>query len=193
MSYEAHRRSLTPVVRALYRLEVRGQENVPATGPLVVTGNHESILDPFILAAAIPRPMRYLAKSELWRVPLIGAWLDSVEAIPVQGGRSDTVAIESAVAALEVGQVVGIFPEGGVQREGPWLRGASRMALAAGAPLLPVRLLETRKALGRGSIGFPPLAALIGEPIAVDRAEPTGAVARELTDRLQAAVAALGT
>ncbi len=67
------------------------------------------------------------------------------------------------------------------------------MALAAGAPLLPVRLLETRKALGRGRFGFPPLAVLIGEPIAVERTEPTGAVARELTDRLQAAVAALGT
>ena len=78
-------------------------------------------------------------------------------------------------------------------REGPWLRGAARMALAAGAPLLPVRLLETRKALGRGTIGFPPLAALIGEPIAVERTEPTGTVARELTDRLQAAVAALGS
>lgn len=193
MSYEAYRRSLTPVVRALYRLEVRGQENVPATGPLVVTGNHESMLDPFILAAAIPRPMRYLAKSELWRVPLLGAWLDSVEAIPVRRGRSDTDAIESAVAALEAGQVVGIFPEGGVLREGPWLRGASRMALAAGAPLLPVRLLETRSAFGRGRIGFPPLAALIGEPIAVERAAPTGEIARELTDRLQAAVAALGT
>jgi hypothetical protein len=67
------------------------------------------------------------------------------------------------------------------------------MALASGSPLLPVRLLDTRKALGRGTIGFPRLAALIGEPIPVERAAPTGAVARTLTDRLQAAVEALGT
>jgi len=193
LSYEAYRRSLAPVVRALYRLEVRGEGKVPATGPLVVAANHESILDPFVLAAAIPRPMRYLGKSELWRVPLLRTWLDSVEAIPVHRGRSDTAAIDSAVAALDAGQVVGIFPEGGVQREGPWLRGAARMALAAGAPLLPVRLLGTRRALGRESFGFPPLAALIGEAIPVERAAPTGAVARELTDRLQAAVSALGT
>jgi len=56
-----------------------------------------------------------------------------------------------------------------------------------------VRLLDARKAIGRGSIGFPPLAALIGEPIAVECTEPTGELARELTDRLQAAVEALGT
>ena len=67
------------------------------------------------------------------------------------------------------------------------------MALATGAPLLPVRLLGTRKAFGRGRIGFPPLAALIGEPIEVERTEPTAELARELTDRLQAAVESLGT
>ena len=67
------------------------------------------------------------------------------------------------------------------------------MALATGVPLLPVRLLGTRKAFGRGRIAFPPLAALIGKPIAVERTEPTAELARELTDRLQAAVESLGT
>jgi len=193
LSFETYRRSLTPLVRAVYRLEVRGQEHVPPVGPLVIAANHDSILDPFVLAAAISRPTRYLGKAELWRVPLLWRWLDSIEAIPVERGRSDVGAIESAIAALEAGEVVGIFPEGGVKREGPWLRGAARMALATGAPLLPVRLLETRKALGRRQVGFPRLAVLIGEPIAVERTEPTVELARALTDRLQAAVEALGT
>ncbi len=193
MSFETYRRVVAPVVRVVYRLEVRGQEHVPPVGPLVIAANHDSVLDPFVLAAAISRPTRYLGKAELWRVPLLRLWLDNVEAIPVERGRSDALAIESAVAALRAGEVVGIFPEGGVAREGPWLRGAARMALATGAPLLPVRLLETRKALGRGQVGFPRLAALIGEPIAVERTSPTAELARELTDRLQAAVEALGT
>ncbi|MCY7304164.1 MAG: 1-acyl-sn-glycerol-3-phosphate acyltransferase [Thermoleophilia bacterium] len=193
MSYEAYRRSLTPVVRALYRLEIRGHENVPAEGPLVVVGNHESILDPFIVSAAISRPIRYLAKSELWSVPLLPWWLASVEAIPVERGKSDVSAISSAIAALEDGEVVGLFPEGGVMREGLWLRGAARMALATGTPILPVRLLETRKALGRRSFGFPRLAALIGASIAVPRTTPTPELARELTDRLQVTVESLGT
>lgn len=193
MSFETYRRVVAPVVRVVYRLEVRGQEHVPPVGPLVIAANHDSVLDPFVLAAAISRPTRYLGKAELWRVPLLRLWLDNIEAIPVERGLSDAGAIESAVAALEAGEVVGIFPEGGVAREGPWLRGAARMALATGAPLLPVRLLETRKALGRGQVGFPRLAALIGEPIAVERTSPTAELARELTDRLQAAVEALGT
>ena len=193
MSYEAYRRTLTPVIRAIYRLEVRGQEHVPPSGPLVVTGNHDSILDPFVMAAAIPREIHFLGKSEFWRYAPLAWWLGTVGAIPVVRGGSDAAAIESAVAALEAGEVVGLFPEGGVKREGPWLRGAARMALATGAPLLPVRFLDTRKALGRRNIGFPPLAALIGEPIEVERTEPTGELARALTDRLQAAVEALGT
>lgn len=193
MSYETYRRSLTPVIRAVYRLEVRGLERVPEDGPLIVTGNHESILDPFVMSAAISRPIRYLGKAELWRVPLLPWWLASVEAIPVERGGSDVAAIASAIAALDAGEVVGLFPEGGVKREGPWLRGAARMALATGSPLLPVRLLETRRAFGRNSFGFPRLAALIGEPIAVDHTIPTPELARELTDRLQAAVEALGT
>ena len=193
MSYDTYRRALAPLIQAAYRVEVRGQENLPPAGRLVVAGNHDSMLDPFILAAVIPRPIRYLGKAELWRVPGLRWWLGSVEAIPLHRGRSDIAAIRSAIDALEDDEVVGIFPEGGVNREGPWLRGAARMALATGAPLLPVRLLDTRKAFGPGTIAFPPLAALIGEPIAVARTEPTAELARGLTDRLQAAVESLGT
>jgi 1-acyl-sn-glycerol-3-phosphate acyltransferase len=193
LSFETYRRLLTPIVRTVYRLEVRGQEHMPPVGAVVVAANHDSVLDPFVLAAAISRPTRYLGKAELWRVPLLGSWLVSIDAIPVERGRSDAGAIESALAALEAGEVVGIFPEGGVKREGPWLRGAARMALATGAPLLPVRLLETRSAIGRGQVAFPRLAVLIGEPIVVERVEPTVELARVLTDQLQAAVEALGT
>ena len=193
MSYETYRRALTPLIERIYRVEVRGQENVPSSGRLVVAANHDSMLDPFILAAAIPRPIRYLGKSELWKIPGLRWWLGTLEAIPVHRGGSDLAAIAAAIEALEADEVVGIFPEGGVGREGPWLRGAARMALATGAPLLPVRLLDTRKALGSQGIAFPPLAALIGEPIAVERTEPTAALARELIDRLQVAVESLGT
>jgi 1-acyl-sn-glycerol-3-phosphate acyltransferase len=190
--YEAYRRTLTPVIRRLYRVEVRGQEHVPLTGPLVVAGNHESILDPFLLAAVIPRQVHFIGKSEFWRYRPLRWWLGTVGAIPVVRGGGDVAAVASAIEALDAGEAVGLFPEGGVNWSGPWKRGAARMALATGAPLLPVRLLDVRRAMGRGSFGFPPLAALIGEPIPVERAEPTEELARELTDRLQAAVAALG-
>jgi 1-acyl-sn-glycerol-3-phosphate acyltransferase len=193
LSYEAYRRTLTPLIRRLYRIEVRGAENIPPTGPLVVTGNHDSVLDPFVMAAVVPRTIHFLGKSEFWRYAPLAWWLGTVGAIPVVRGGSDAEAIAAAVAALEAGAAVGIFPEGGVKRNGPWLRGAARMALSTGAPLLPIRFLGTRTALGPGTIAFPTLAALIGEPIEVQRAEPTPELARALTDRLQAAVVSLGT
>jgi 1-acyl-sn-glycerol-3-phosphate acyltransferase len=191
--YEAHRILLAPLVRALYRLEVRGAEYVPAAGPLVVVANHESVLDPFVLGTAIPRPLRFVGKSELWRIPLVAPWLGALGAISVARGESDTAAVAEAVAALERGEVVALFPEGGVRRPGSWLRGAARMALAAGAPVLPVRLVDVRRAVGRWELGFPRLAVLIGEPIGVEQAKPTVVAARELTRRAQAAVAALGS
>ena len=193
MSYEAYRRTLTPLLRTLYRIEVRGAEHIPQAGPLVVTGNHDSVLDPFVMAAVVPRTIHFLGKSEFWRYAPLRWWLGTVGAIPIVRGGSDAEAIAAAVAALEAGAAVGIFPEGGVKREGPWLRGAARMALTTGAPLLPIRFLDTRKALGPGTIAFPALAALVGEPIEVQRAQPTPELARALTDRLQAAVESLGT
>ncbi len=192
VSFETYRRTLAPVFRALYRMELRGQEHVPMHGPLIVAANHESVLDAFALAAAIPRPLRYLAKEQLWRNRVLAAWLDDVGAIPVTRGRGDHRAMRAATAALEVGDAIGIFPSGGVRREGPWLQGAARMALATGAPLLPVRLLGTHEALSRRHVGLPRLAALVGEPLPVAAGAGTVA-ARALTERLQASVLALGT
>jgi 1-acyl-sn-glycerol-3-phosphate acyltransferase len=193
VSYAVYKRLLGPVVEAAYRLEVRGAEHVPASGPLVVAANHESVLDPFVLGAAVQRQIRYLAKAELWRYPLVGALLEDGGVIPLRRGDGDVAAIGGAVEALEAGEAVGIFPQGRVRYEGPWLRGAARMALVTGAPLLPVRIVDTGRALAPGTVGFPRVAVLIGEPLEVECAKPTIARARELTRALQAAVNALGT
>ena len=109
-------------------------------------------------------------------------------------GGSDAAAIESAVAVLEAGEVVGIFPEGGVRREGPWLRGAARMALATGSPLLPVRFLDTAEG-ARARLVRLPAARRADRRADRRRADGAdGASSRgQLTDQLQAAVEALGT
>jgi len=167
---------------------------VPREGPAVVVANHESMLDPFVLASAIPRDLCYLTKAELWgRNPLLTWWLDDMGTIPVARGRGDRGALEAAVQALACGEAVGVFPEGGVRRIGPWHRGAARLSILTGAPLLPVRLLDTDRALSAGRVGLPRLAVLIGEPIVVEPAAPTISAAKELTRRLQTAVESLGT
>ena len=173
-------------------MEIRGAAHVPVEGPVVVAANHESMLDPFVLASAIPRDLRYLSKEELWgRNRLLTWWLDDMGAIPVSRGRGDRHALAAASAALARGEAVGVFPEGGVSRDGRWHRGAARLALLTGAPLLPVRLLATYRALSAGRVGLPQLAVLIGEPIVVEPATPTIAAAKALTQRLQAAVESL--
>jgi 1-acyl-sn-glycerol-3-phosphate acyltransferase len=192
LSYELHRRLVGPVVRAVYRVGIRGVEHVPPTGPLVVVANHESVLDPFVLGSAIPRRLHYVAKAELWRVPVVRAWLDALGAIPVARGRGDLDMLGRALAVLERSEAVALFPEGGVRREGQWLRGAARLALSSAAPLLPVRLLGTARALSPGRIGFPKLAVLIGEPLSPPPSPVTVRAARTLTAELQAAVAQLG-
>jgi 1-acyl-sn-glycerol-3-phosphate acyltransferase len=95
------------------------------------------------------------------------------------------------VRLLEEGEAVVIFPAGRVRSHGPWHRGAAKMALRAGVPILPVRLFDTDRAVAGRRVRFPPLRAEIGEPIPVARATPTIAAARELTERVRDAVHAL--
>ena len=73
---------------------------------------------------------------------------------------------------------------------GPWTRGAARLALATGAPLVPVRIVGTKRALSKGRIGFPKIRLLVGEPIPVERAKPTVAAAKALTAELEKRVGA---
>lgn len=157
------------------------------SGPCIVAANHESLLDPPLLALASQRPLRFLAKEELWRYRP-GAWLmDALGGVPVSRGREGHVALDRAVELLEQGESIAIFPQGTV-RGGVWTRGAARLALASGAPLVPVRIVGSARALSRRRLGFPRIRIVVGEPIPAVRARPTVAAARALTERLAASV-----
>src|SRR5262249_28752914 len=153
-----------------YRLEVRDAERVPAAGPVIVVANHESVLDPLVLACAIERELRFLAKAELWRFRVIGLLLDRLGGIPIERGGGDRRALREAPAALEAGEAVALFPQGAVRSTGAWHRGAAKLALATGGQVVPVRLIGTARALSRGRVGLPRLAVVVGEPIEVDHA-----------------------
>ena len=175
------------LARVLYRIEIVGR--VPP-GPAVVAANHESLLDPLLLALAARQPLHFLAKVELWRYRP-GAWLmDSLGAIPIRRDRRDLVSVGTAEELLRAGETVALFPEGTV-KGGTWTRGAARLALRTGAPLVPVRIVGTKRALTRGRIGFPRIRIVVGVPIEVEPAKPTVAGARELTDVLESAVRTL--
>lgn len=169
------------LARLLYRIEIVGR--VPP-GASVVVANHESLLDPPLLALASRQPLRFLAKRELWRYRP-GAWLmDALGAVPVERGRAGYGAIERAAELIRAGEPVAIFPEGTV-KGGTWTRGAARLALATGATLVPVRIVGTARALSRGRAGLPRIRIVVGQPIPVAPSTPTVAAARGLTRILQ--------
>jgi 1-acyl-sn-glycerol-3-phosphate acyltransferase len=179
--YLALRRATHVAARLLYRIEIVG--SVPP-GPVIVAANHESMLDPPLLALVASRPLHFLAKVELWRYRP-GAWLmDALGGIPIRRDRRDLLSVGRAEELLRAGESVAIFPQGTVQG-GSWTRGAARLALAKGTPLVPVTIIGTRQALSKGRIGFPKIRLVVGEPIAVEQAKPTVAAAKALTAELE--------
>ena len=169
----------------LYNVELSGVERIPSSGPAILVANHESLFDPWILALATPRPIRYMAKSELWQHRVIGAVMESFGAFPVERGSGDAAAMSRAAQLLGDDQVLGLFPQGTSKLRSPrrYHRGAARLALATGAPLLPVTLIGTR--------GKPwpwrrrRTRVIVGEPITVEPGRPTVTAARALTADLQ--------
>lgn len=179
------------LVRAMYRLEVIGADRLPVTGPMVIAPNHDSVLDGIILGAAISRELRFLGKAELWQSRLLGWVLNGLGAVGIKRGGGDHLALARMRQAIEAGQAVAIFPQGAICGDRVWHRGAARLALVTGAPLVPVRLVGTAQALSRGRIGFPRLRVIIGEPITVARAQEEPVAATKLTERLRTAVESL--
>jgi len=168
----------------LCRVSVSGAERVPP-GACILVANHESVIDAFFLSLATRRRVRFMAKAELWRYPLVRWGMDAYGAFPIERGNGDRGAMARAGQLLAEGEVLGMFPRGTSKPVGNrhWRSGAARLALANGVPLVPVRLLNTRQLVPRR-----PVEVRIGEPIAVERRPPTVAAARELTARAESAV-----
>ena len=159
-----------PVFRLLFRGSTAGNNRVPRQGPLVVVANHGSHLDPPLLGHALGRPVAFMAKAELFRVPLLGGVIRACGAYPVRRGASDREAIRTATARLEEGWATGVFLDGTRQSDGRInspLPGAALLAARTGAPLLPVAICNSHRALGSG-LSWPrlvPIQLRIGDPI----------------------------
>src|SRR5215471_5682997 len=117
----------------VYRIHLLNAERIPATGPVVLAANHESILDPFFLGTVTPRQIRYLTKAELFHYPVLGCVLRSLGGIPVRRQGDMGRAADAGLEALTQEEVVGIFPQATClpYRHRPFRRGAARLALAA--------------------------------------------------------------
>ncbi len=166
--YDFSRSVVIVVLRTVWRFRTSGLENVPRSGPLIVACNHISYLDPPALGAAMPRPVSYMAKHELFKIPILGPVIARLNAFPVDRTRGDAAAIKRAVAVLREGAALGIFPEGTRNKDGT-VKPQSGVALLhylSGAPILPAYVGGTgdAKRLARISVVF-------GEPVSYTTGE----------------------
>jgi len=202
--YHLLRRVVVPELFPYARFEFEGIENLPKTGPFLMASNHRSYFDAVTLAlvvARLGRPVRFLAKQELFQAPLVGRIVSSLGGIEVDRGGNPAQALSKAEEALSAGEAVLLFPQGtipkGEEFHDPVLKGKTgvvRLAKATRVPVYPVGLWGTEKVWPRESrlprmtnLLDPPLVRVrIGGPI-----RPGGGDVRSETARIMKAISEL--
>ena len=148
-------RVLRPPIRVAldrwFDFETEGLEHLPTSGPYIIAANHHNYLDGIVLAVAIPRPISFLVMPRVWRAtPLHPAFHRHIGSIPINLERPDAGALRRALAVLEAGRIVGIFPEGPFSVRGrleAGLHGVSMLALRSRVPVVPAAIRGTYEAL----------------------------------------------
>jgi 1-acyl-sn-glycerol-3-phosphate acyltransferase len=137
------RPGLHRLCRAYFGLELAGVENIPASGPVIITPNHQTYADPALVSIPVRRRVYYMAWSRLFEVPLFSWLIRRLRAFPVRIDSPDPSSAREAVRLLQAGHVVMIFPEGERTRTGRLERfkpGAFRLAASLQVPVLPVTI-----------------------------------------------------
>jgi 1-acyl-sn-glycerol-3-phosphate acyltransferase len=193
-----------PPLRFWFRLSHDQLDRIPPTGPAIIASNHISYLDPLTNGDAVVRVgrrPRFLAKEELFRIPIVGRALRGAGQIPVSRGSRDRSSLDRAVAALGRGEVIVVYPEGTVTKREDWLpmegkTGVVRLAVATGVPITPMASWGSQavwQKAGKGSLKFGrPIWTTVGEPIQLP-VPPDGEQAplRELTAQVMEAITLL--
>lgn len=146
MSYKIFRALLKAIYRVLFRIEAKGIENIPAEGPVIIASNHISLLDPPAVGILIDRQVRFMAKEELFKIPVLGFLIRSFGAFPVKRGGVSKDAIKSAISLLRSGEVMGIFPEGTRSSGAAGAKkGTAMIAIRSEAIIIPTAIIGEYK------------------------------------------------
>ena len=159
-----------PIFRFFFRGQTIGISNLPKTGGVVVVSNHGSHLDPPILGHALGRPVAFMAKSELFRIPILSFIISACGAYSVKRGAGDREALRTASNRLIDGWATGVFLDGTRQENGRVndpKAGAALLAARTGCPILPVAIINSHRAFPKGSFlpRFVPIHLKIGKLI----------------------------
>lgn len=145
--------------------KIQGVENMPADGPVILALNHQSLWDPLVAGSSLPRKVSFMAKEELFSIPVIGNICYKLGAFPVKRGHGDMNAIRQSLAILKEGNVLGLFPEGTRSKTGEIQKGLPGMVFLmekSKATVVPIKMFGTRKLLTKG---WGKIVVVVGKPM----------------------------
>lgn len=164
--YKVFRAGFRVIFKTVFRWQIYGLDNIPAEGPTILCSNHLSNWDPPLIGSPLVRPVHYMAKEELFRVPVLGWLIRQFGAFPVKRGGVSKESIRLSISLLREGKVMGVFPEGTRKNAGgEGKKGAAMLALRSGATVIPVAIVGNYKP-------FHAIRVYYGKP--VDLSEFTG-------------------
>ena len=187
--YDFSKFCVATMSRVLWRATATGTQYVPRSGPLIVACNHVSYLDPPVMGCLCPRRISYMAKKELFTIPILGPTISALGAYAVDRHGSATAAIKRSLDVLRTGGAIGIFPEGTRNRTGTVSpqTGVALLAALADAPVLPVAISGSDRALR-----FSKIRVAFGRPLALSGGrKATRADLAKFTSEIMNAIGAL--
>lgn len=188
-----------PLLKTVYRPWVEGAENLPSSGPVIIVGNHLSVIDSFFMPLMVDRRVSFLAKSDYFTGKGLSGWfvktfMLAVGQIPIDrsGGKASEASLNTGLSVLARGDVLAIYPEGTRSPDARLYRGrtgVARLVLESGALVVPAIMIDTEKCMPIGA-KFPRIrriGTLIGEPMDFSRFAGMSAdrfVLRSVTDEI---------
>jgi len=172
-------RSITNgVLFPIYQFRIIGKENLPSEGGVLLCTNHIHNFDPIVVGITSPRPIHFMAKEELFTVPILGKIMPLINAFPVKRGLSDRGALRKGLGILKEGNVLGLFPEGTRSKTGELgegLAGAGFFALRSNAHIVPCAIIGPYKPFKR-------LKVVYGKPIDMEEYRKNKATPEQTTE-----------
>lgn len=160
---------VSPLLHTYFRVRIYGADRVPTLGGAIAVSNHASNFDPPILSNCVGRPVAFMAKEELFKIPLLKQGIELYGAYPVKRSQSDRAALRAAIKAIERGWIAAVFLQGTRTPDGKIVSpklGAAWIAAQTQVPLIPVSLWGTEKIANSGFPKPVPITVRIGEAIA---------------------------
>jgi 1-acyl-sn-glycerol-3-phosphate acyltransferase len=182
--YSFARSVVNTVLKPIYRIEVIGRENIPSEGGVLLCANHIDNLDPPVVGITATRPVHFMAKDELFSMPVLGKIVSNLNAFPVKRGMSDREALRKGLAILKEEKVLGLFPEGTRSKTGEigkGLAGAGFFALRSDAYVVPCAIIGPYKAFNK-------LKVVYGKPIDMQKIKENKLNAEQTTDLIMSEI-----